>query len=354
LDYFLQHGAMTVVTTHHSTIKTFAMSMPHITCATVAFDPDTLQPRYRLIYGFPGRSQAFMIAAKLGVPDSVIARAQHEVGIAHRRSEQLLARLESQQLAVEAERERLHVEHAETTRLWEEARQVLAGAKAEEQRVRQHLHMEGQALLKSVRQDLDVTLATLRQQVPAGQPLAFPQSAWQQAEQAIASLAMVPEEVGPSTPPFQTGDHVRVRGLNIVGRVLSAVAAHGNVQVEVGNKTLTVAATELDRVVDESLETPQRSGGRLGHGRRRRAASEASLASELRLMGSTVDEALPAVEQYLDRANLQGISRVRIVHGIGSGRLREAIREFLQHHPLVRGFQAGDVGGGTTIVELEG
>jgi DNA mismatch repair protein MutS2 len=71
-------------------------------------------------------------------------------------------------------------------------------------------------------------------------------------------------------------------------------------------------------------------------------------------MGTTVDEALPAVEQYLDRASLQGISRVRIVHGIGSGRLREAIREFLQHHPLVRGFHAGDVGGSTTIVELEG
>ncbi|PON17758.1 hypothetical protein C2W62_11485 [Candidatus Entotheonella serta] len=87
---------------------------------------------------------------------------------------------------------------------------------------------------------------------------------------------------------------------------------------------------------------------------RRRRAPEASLASELRVLGATVDEALPAVEQYLERALSRGMSRVRIIHGIGTGRLRNAITELLRRHPHVRQFEAGDAGGGSTVVELEG
>jgi DNA mismatch repair protein MutS2 len=354
LDYFLQCGATTVATTHHGTIKTYAMSASAITCATVAFDAETLQPRYRLVYGLPGRSQAFVIAGKLGIPPAVIARAQHEMGAISRRSEQLLAHLESQRQTLDAEQQRMQAERAEVARLHTEAQAVLDHAQAEERRVRQSLHAEGHALLKSVRQDLDATLAALRQQVPPGQTLAFPQITWQQAEQAIASLAAAPPEVALPRQPLEVGEHVRVRGLPITGRVLSEVTANGNVQVAVGNKTLTVAAAELERVQEAAAETPRAPQRRAAPRQRLHSASDTVLAAELRLMGTTVDDALPAVEQYLDRASRQGLPRVRIIHGIGSGRLREAIHEFLQHHPLVRHFQAGDGGGGTTVVDLEG
>jgi DNA mismatch repair protein MutS2 len=354
LDYFLQRGAMTVATTHHSTIKTFAMSTPEVTCATVAFDAETLQPRYRLVYGLPGRSQAFVIAEKLGIPPAVIGRAQHEMGVIPRRSEQLLAHLESQRQALDVEQQRMQAERAEIAQLHTEAQAVLTQAQAEELRVRQSLQAEGYAFLKSVRQELDATLAALRRQAPAGQTFAFPQAIWQRAEEAIASLAVASPEADLPVQPLQVGEHVRVRGLQITGRVLTEVAANGNVQVAVGNKTLTVAASDLERAQESTAGTRPEPGRRAVSRRRQRSAPEGGLAAELRLMGSTVDDALPAVEQYLDRACRQGLPSVRIIHGIGSGRLRHAIHEFLQHHPLVRRFQAGEGGGGTTVVELEG
>jgi DNA mismatch repair protein MutS2 len=146
---------------------------------------------------------------------------------------------------------------------------------------------------------------------------------------------------------------VRVRGLNVTGRLLTPVAGSGNVQVDVGGKTITVAAAGLERPVEQGDKTPPAFTERLARSRRRTAAIE-ELSPELYLLGATIDEALPTVEKYLDRAFTEGVPRVHIVHGVGSGRLRQAIIGLLEHHPLVRRFQAGDAGGGTTIVELEG
>jgi len=127
----------------------------------------------------------------------------------------------------------------------------------------------------------------------------------------------------------------------------------GNVQVDVGGKTISVAAAGLERAMEPGDPTPPTSTGRPARSRRRAQAVE-ELSPELHLLGATIDEALPTVEKYLDRAFTEGLPRVHIVHGVGSGRLRQAIIALLEHHPLVRRFQAGDAGGGTTIVELEG
>jgi DNA mismatch repair protein MutS2 len=208
-------------------------------------------------------------------------------------------------------------------------------------------------LLKSARQDLDATLAAVRQQAPAGTVIAFPQEAWQRVVQTVESLAPAAAEAPAVPAPLQVGEPVRVRGLNITGRLLTPVAGSGNVQVDVGGKTITVAAAGLERATEQGEKTPPASTGRPARSRRR-AEAVAELSPELHLLGATIDEALPTVEKYLDRAFTAGLPRVHIVHGVGSGRLRQAITALLEHHPLVRRFQAGDAGGGTTIVELEG
>ncbi len=353
LERFHQSGAMTLVTTHHSTIKTYAVATAQVACAAVDFDLETLAPRYGLVYGLPGRSQAFDIAERLGVPSDIIARAQHETTLAQTRSEQLLAQLENHRQQLEIEQQRLAGERADIDRMQTEAQTLLAQAQAEDRRIRESLQSEGQTLLKSVRQELDATLAQLRRH--GGEGVVFPHAAWQQAEQAVTSLATTPETAVESpAAPLETGDAVRVRSLNIIGHVVSKSSggANGAVQVEAGDKRFTVPEAELERVAESevvSAPSPKRRPRR----ERRRAAGD-SLASELRLLGATVDEALPAVEQYLDRALGRGMSRVRIIHGIGTGRLRDAITELLRHHPQVRRFEAGDVGGGSTVVELEG
>ena len=140
---------------------------------------------------------------------------------------------------------------------------------------------------------------------------------------------------------------MRVRGLNIRGRLCTPVTGADSVTVEVGNKTVIVAASELERVDDDAKASSRASNGPEG-------SPPASVPPELHLRGATLSEALPAVEKYLDDASLQGFPRVRLIHGIGSGRLRAGIAAVLERHPLVRRFQAGDAGGGVAVVELEG
>jgi DNA mismatch repair protein MutS2 len=352
LERFHQSGAMTLATTHHSAIKAYAVATAQVACAAVDFDLETLAPRYRLIYGLPGRSQAFDIAERLGVPRDIIERARLETSLSQTRSEQLLAQLERHRQQLEIEQQRLNGEREDIDRLQTEAKTLLAQAKAEDRRVRESLQVEGQTLLKTVRQELDATLAHLRRQ--SGEPVVFPHEAWQQAEAAVTSLAAMPEVAPePEETPIEIGDVVRVRGvLNVIGRVVSTSGAHGTVQVEAGGKRFTVSEADLERAAESevvSAPSPKRRPRR-----DRRRAPEPALGAELRLLGATVDEALPAVEQYLERALSRGMSRVRIIHGVGTGRLRDAITELLRRHPQVRQFQAGDAGGGSTVVELEG
>lgn len=353
LDYFHTREAMTLATTHHSVIKAYAMSAPHVACATVEFDLESLQPHYRLVYGLPGRSQAFAIARKLGVPSVVIERAQQEAGMIQLRSEQLLERLEMQQRALEAERQQLQAARAEIARLHTAAEQAYAQVVAEERRIRQTLYAEGQALLKTARQELDATLAALRRQAQTDTPMTFPHGAWQRMEQAVASLAPAASEAAPAPQLLKVGDTVRVRRLNIVGRLRTAPEDHHQVQVEVGNKTLTIAAADLERVDAPAARRASSSPEQEPRKTLPPSPQSEALAPDLRLLGYTVGEAVPVVEKYLDQAFLQGLQRIRLIHGVGSGRLREALTDLLDQHPLVRRFQAGDAGGGVTIVEFE-
>ena len=170
LEYFHASEALTLVTTHHSTIKAFAMATPGIVCAAVDFDLDTLRPRYQLVYGLPGRSKAFAIAQKLGFPAGIITRAEREAGATQMRSESLLARLEAKRQAMEDEQQRIRREREETERMHAEAQQILSDAVTEEQRIREAFFREGQALLKTARQELDALLGTLRQRSGNGAP----------------------------------------------------------------------------------------------------------------------------------------------------------------------------------------
>ena len=346
LEYFHASEALTLATTHHSAIKAFAMATPDIVCAAVDFDLDTLQPRYQLVYGLPGRSKAFAIAQKLGFPAAIITRAEQEAGATQMRSESLLARLEAKRQTMDDEQQRIRRQQEETERLYAEAQQILSDASTEERRVRETFFREGQALLKTARQELDVLLGSFRHLSGNGTPASFPHEEWQRIVETISSLAPTPALPQPA-PSLRVGDDVRVRGLNIKGRLCTPVTGADNVMVEVGNKTVIVAASELERVDDDVKASSRSSNGPEG-------SSPASMAPELHLRGATLSEALPAVEKYLDDASLQGFPRVRLIHGIGSGRLRAGIAAVLERHPLVRRFQAGDAGGGVTVVELEG
>ena len=346
LEFFHDSQALTLVTTHHSAVKAFAMATPGVVCAAVDFDLDSLQPRYQLVYDMPGRSKAFAIAQKLGFPANIIARAEQEAGATQMRSESLLARLEEKHQAMDGELQQMERERQETERLHADARRILSDASKEEQRIRDAFFREGQNLLTTARRELDVLLGTLRRQQNDGVTAAFPHDEWQHVVEKIESLAPAQMPLRPK-PSLQVGDEVRVRGLKVKGRLQSAVNGAETATVEVGDKTVIVAVSELERT-DEEAQVPLRSSAGT------RTFPFTTLGPELHLRGATLSEAIPAVEKYLDDALLQGIPRVRLVHGVGTGRLRKGIASVLERHPSVRRFQAGDAGGGVTVVELEG
>jgi DNA mismatch repair protein MutS2 len=275
------------------------------------------------------------------------------MGMTQQRNEKLLERLEVERHMLDEERQRLQSERAEVTRLQEEAQHLVAQAKQQEEHIRRSLYAEGQALLRSARQDIDATLATLRRQARTTPSPAFPQEPWQRVVQAIAALEPMTAEVSAPSPVFHVGDRVRVRGLNMVGRLATLAEGSETVRVEVGNKTVTVSVTELERLNEPPAHAGLSEFAGPQETQSGKALETASLSSELRLLGYTVAEALPVVDKYLDQAFVQKLPQLRIVHGVGSGRLREAITDLLGRHPLVRRFQAGDASAGTTIVELE-
>ncbi|MDE0204977.1 MAG: endonuclease MutS2, partial [Candidatus Tectomicrobia bacterium] len=346
LEFFHDSQALTLVTTHHSAVKAFAMATPGVVCTAVDFDLDSLQPRYQLVYDMPGRSKAFAIAQKLGFPANIIARAEQEAGATQMRSESLLARLEEKHQAMDGELQQMERERQETERLHADAQRILSDASKEEQRIRDAFFREGQNLLTTARRELDVLLGTLRRRQNDGVTAAFPHDKWQHVVEKIESLAPAQMPLRPK-PSLQVGDEVRVRGLKVKGRLQSAVNGAETATVEVGDKTVIVAVSELERA-DEEAQVPLRSSAGT------RTFPLTTLGPELHLRGATLSEAIPAVEKYLDDALLQGIPRVRLVHGVGTGRLRKGIASVLERHPSVRRFQAGDAGGGVTVVELEG
>ena len=346
LEFFHDSQALTLVTTHHSAIRAFAMATPGVVCAAVDFDLDSLQPRYQLVYDMPGRSKAFAIAQKLGFPANIIARAEQEAGATQMRSDSLLAHLEEKRQAMDGEREQMQRERQETERLHADARRILADASKEEQRIRDAFFREGQNLLTTARRELDVLLGTLRRRQNDGVKAAFPRDEWQHVVEKIESLAPAQKPIRPELS-LQVGDDVQVRGLKVRGRLQSAANGVETATVEVGDKTVIVAVSELERV-DEEARVPLRSSAGT------RTSPFTTLGPELHLRGATLSEAIPAVEKYIDDALLQGIPRVRLVHGVGTGRLRRGIASVLERHPSVRRFQAGDAGGGVTVVELEG
>ena len=167
-----------------------------------------------------GAARPLRLRSSRGCRRQVIARAEQEAGLTQLRSEQLLTRLEAERQTLETQRQQLQAERTEVDRLHAAAQHTLAQATAEEQRIRHALYNEGQMLLKTARQDLDATLAAVRQQAPAGTVIAFPQEAWQRVVQTVESLAPAATATPAAPLPLQVGEQVRVRGLNVTGHLL--------------------------------------------------------------------------------------------------------------------------------------
>jgi len=352
LNYVRDKGATTFVATHYPELKVYAHSTDGVANAHVEFDLDTLAPTFHLSIGLPGRSNAFAIAARLGMPTSIIEVARGMVdesdldtedlltGIAHAYQETLQARERAEVARDEAE-ERLDDLQARLTYIEDERREVINQARAQTRREMEQVRGE----VAEMREKLKVASITLE--------------ALEGLEEEAEALT---EQMSPETPPppkprkprhggrqgIRLGDTVWVEALQASGQV---TALEGNeAEVQAGRLRLRVKTSELTWQAPPPEPEPSDSAASV-----LASGIPESPGVEVDLRGLSSDEALPRVDKHLDAAALAGLPWVRIIHGHGTGVLRRAVREMLRQHPLVKGYEAGrsqEGGEGVTVARL--
>jgi DNA mismatch repair protein MutS2 len=362
-EHFRRIGCITIISTHHTSLKVFGANTPGVVNSSVGFDEATLQPTYELRIGVPGASAGINIAQRLGLNPVIIEEARSKLGTQTRDVGQFLDSLHADLREAAAERLRLKAREQDLER--ERASLAAEGKK------------EQQAKIKEMEKKLETLLRDFeyqaREMVAAVQDRATAQKLSKDAERRIAKLrrefrdqfdsSVVAHATGadrgdPDAQPqvvkqVSEGDRVKLKS---VGRaaVVSRRVDENYFEVEIGAMKMKIARDDIAEVLARAADSPVKAARARGISVSLEKENE-SVASEINVIGRTVDDATREVEKFVDRAFLAGLPRVRVVHGSGMGILRKALRQYLQKHPHVESVTEppqNEGGGGATVVEL--
>jgi DNA mismatch repair protein MutS2 len=371
LDYFIRSGALIAATTHYAELKLYAHTTPQARNASVEFNVETLRPTYKLTIGLPGQSQAFAIAERLGLPVPIVTDARSRLTDEQQAFEETLASIKATQLET--------TEALAAARVAEErARAALAAADDERRRARR----ERDESVKTARDEAERVVDEVRAEVRGIRHKLERETVTQRSldedlARANAHLEQLPQaEPAPvrasaSADPivWRVGMRARTRTAGAEGRIAALEKGGRRATLEAGGMRITVAVEDLEPAVgvDDAIRSAGASGGsRFGGSASSSAALSDSasrlqferartVASSLDLRGAKVQEALEVLDRYLDDASLAGLDQVTIIHGLGTGALRDAVREHSAGHPLVKSWRAGERGeggDGATIITL--
>lgn len=346
-----QRKVRTVATTHYSNLKFYAYNTPGVQNASVEFDPHTLRPTYRLLTGLPGQSNAFAVAARLGLDRSVIAEAEKLVDPGARRMEGLISRITGEKRGLEEERKKAALLRADLEKREKEYTEKLTRLEKERDRLLREAQEEARFMIRETRKKMENILRRLREAAGDEQVSVANEARGQLAEMlravepAAAPAGSAPEEIVP-------GKTVRLPHLGQKGKVLDVKNDSAQIELEGGLRVWAPRA-ELVLLAPDKDKKPAGDGVKTV---RPVVSRKETISSRIDLRGMTVDEALAAADKYLDEAVLAGLPSVLLIHGKGTGALRSAVTGMLREHPQVKGYRRGgvDEGGlGVTIVELD-
>jgi DNA mismatch repair protein MutS2 len=353
VDHFRRAGAMVLATTHHGLMKAYAQSTPGVATASFGYDPASYQPTYRLTLGAPGRSLALEMAERLGLPAAVVADARARRDDKEQQAEALLARLEQETAALAAERARIEGLKAEAegalARAERVEREIVAGKRRELESFAKELRRRAEEAerqaAEAIRAAVEKLEAARRAETTAPRLRGEAIAAIRDAHDAILKdpeLGLPQEPEAPSLP-LAVGMRVRVKAMGVTGELLTL---HGDAaEVAVSGKRLRVAASEI-----VALGGPPRGPGHTV------SVPVKQVPAEVNLIGLSVEDARERALKLLDDAALSDRHEIRLVHGFGEGKLRKAIAQLLETHPLVSSWRLGgpsEGGGGATVVELK-
>lgn len=355
------YGARIMATTHYSELKVYALSTPGVENACCEFDVATLSPTYRLLIGIPGKSNAFAISEKLGLPTDLIADAKGRISKSEGDFEDLIADLEKSRSTIEREQLEINQYKAEIESLKEKLEQKQERLDSSRDKILREANEQAYSILKEAKDVADETIRNFNKYGKAGAPVSemekertrlrgkMDKAAQKMSEQKKAS---VPNHNVPKK--LRIGDSVKVISMNLKGTVHSLPNAKGDLYVQMGILRSLVNINDLILLEEDAAPGTKKfqktSAGKI------KMSKSASVSTEINLIGKTTDEAIPLLDKYLDDAYLAHLPSVRIVHGKGTGALRNAVQAHLKRLKYVKSFHLGEFGegdAGVTIAEFK-
>lgn len=366
LSFLHQMKCRTMATTHYSELKVFALSTPGVENACCEFNVETLQPTYRLLIGIPGKSNAFAISKKLGLPDYIIEDAKSHLETEDQAFEDLIAHLEESRVMIEKEQAEIQSYKAEIAQLKSRLSQKEERLDERKEKLIRNAAEEAQRILREAKETADQTIkqinklsadSGLNRQLEAER--AKLRDKLKEADQKLAI-----KQKGPSQPispkKLKVGDGVKVLTMGLKGTVSTLPNDKGDLYVQMGILRSLVNIKDLELLHEQEITGPAyegslSSGGRKGSGSgksRIQMSKSASISPEINLIGMNVDEACSVLDKYLDDAYLSHLPSVRVVHGRGTGALKAGIHKYLKRLKYVKEFRLGEFGEGDSGVTI--
>ena len=361
LSHLHEQGIRTMATTHYSELKVYALSTAGVENASCEFSVETLKPTYRLLIGVPGKSNAFAISSKLGLPDYIIDQAKEQISKEDESFEDVIARLESDRLALEKEKKELEAYRREA----EELKTKLASRQdkldSQKDRILREANEEANAILREAKEYADQTIKDFnkfgKEAINAREMEAKRAELRKKMDKTQKGMADKKSAPAPGQAPdpkkLRLGDGVKVVSMNLKGTVSTLPDSKGFLFVQMGIIRSKVHISDirlLDEPVIRSEKLTKSSQGKI------KMQKSATVGIEINLLGKTVDEAIAELDKYLDDAYIAHLPSVRIVHGKGTGALRKGVHQYLRRLKIVDNFHLaafGEGDAGVTIVEFK-
>lgn len=349
----------TMTTTHYSELKLFALSTEGIENACCEFSVETLSPTYRLLIGIPGKSNAFAISSKLGLPQYIIEDAKKRIDSDNEAFEDILTDLEESKLKIRQEEAEISKNRAEIANLKAQLESKTEKLDQQKARILREANEEAAKILSEAKDFADETIRNITKLSKTSNNKELEnerhkvRKKMNEAESKLAFKNTKKQTKTYTAKDFHPGDTVKVLSLNLKGTICGTPNQKGDVSVQMGILRSVVNIRDLEPVDEPVITAPNMQ--RLSSGKIKMSKTS-TISTEINLIGMTTDEAIPQLDKYLDDAYLAHLPNVRVVHGRGTGALRAAVHKHLKRQKYVKSFRLGEYGegdSGVTIVEFK-
>lgn len=360
LSYLHSRKVRTMATTHYSELKIFALSTEGVENACCEFDVETLRPTYRLLIGVPGKSNAFAISSKLGLPDFIIKDAKEQIGSQDQSFEDVISDLEKSRITIEKEQEEITKYKEEISQLKEKLKAKSEKIDDAKERILRNANEEAQKIIQNAKDFADESIRKYNKWVKDGsknkemeEQRAALRGKLNETESKLSLKSKKASGKKHKATDFKLGESVQVLSLGLKGIVSSLPNEKGDLFVQMGILRSQVNIKDLELIDEPVITGPNLN--KTGSGKIK-ISKAASIRPEINLIGKTVDEALSVLDKYLDDAYLSHLPQVTIIHGRGTGALKNAVHTYLKKTKYVKSYRIGEFGEGdhgVTIVEFK-